>query len=251
LKRLEPIARNSFAGDLVAQSVEIFLELPQTTIAFNLHNLLEISTAMKRTSLSKSARSIALIVAISSPGLQQPAPAQGQNTCVIASSQGPRSSFDKVNLSPTQESAFNAFGKKYDALAIRFNARAKKIIKPNAPVGFFIKQTGRNLTPFEQQLSDKAGNSKPSQIPALNAKYAQYGRFVPETTLVYDQALFEEYQREVKLLDDQSLTVMTPAQRQQYQQNQAALKKVNQICKTQDGPFVKVGNSYEMGGSYY
>jgi hypothetical protein len=206
---------------------------------------------MKRTSLSKSVRTIALIIAIASTGLQQPASAQAQNACTIASTQAPQSSYDNVNLSPAQDSAFNAFSKKYDALAIRFNARAKKIIKPNAPVGFFIKQTGRNLTPFEQQLSDEAGNSKPSQIPALNAKYGKYGKFIPETTLVYDQALFEEYQREVKLLDDQSLTVMTPAQRQQYQQNQAAFKKVNQICKTQDGPFVKVGNSYEMGGSYY
>ncbi len=198
----------------------------------------------------KTVSTIALIATVINTGFQKPASAQ--NACTIASEKAPRGIFDGVNLTRTQFAAYDAITKDYDAQVVpRLNAKAKRIVKPDAPVGFFIKQTGRNLTPFEQELSNKAGNSKPAQIPALNAKYAQYGRFVAETTLVFDQALFEESERESKKLQNRLYAVMNLAQRQKYQQNEAAFKRVNKICGTQDGPFTKVGNSYEMGGSYF
>jgi hypothetical protein len=204
---------------------------------------------MKLTSLSKTVRTIALIIAIASPSLQQPASAQAQNACSIASAQGPRGSLDGVNLTPTQSSAFDESSQRFDAWATRFNEKAKKVVKPNAPVGFFPKQGISSK--LQETLSIEANNAKPAQIPSLTAKYGKYGRFIPETTLVYNQALFEEYERQSRFLQDQSLTVLSPAQRQKYQQNEAAFKRINKICGTQDGPFVKVGNSYEMGGSYF
>lgn len=206
---------------------------------------------MKLMSSIKTVSTIALIAMIINTGFQKPASAQAQDACTIASNET-RGAFDGVNLTPTQFAAYDKITQEYDTKVVpRLNAKAKRIIKPNAPVGFFIKQTGRNLTPFEQELSIKAGSATPAQIPALNAKYAQYGRFVAETTLVFDQALFEESERESKKLQNRLFAVMNLAQQKQYQKNQDAFKRVNKICGTQDGPFVKVGNTYEMGGSYF
>jgi hypothetical protein len=205
---------------------------------------------MKLTFSPKTVGIISLLVVAASPSLQPPASAQTQNACSIASAKAPESSYDGVNLSPTQQSAFNAFSKPRDALSNRLSQKAKRVVKPNASVMFFPKQ-GAKIPSDLQKIIAVERVVKPAQIPSLTAKYGKYGKFIPETTLVYSQALFEEYEREMKLLDDRSLEVMSPAQRQRYQQNQATFKKINQICGTQDGPFVKVGNSYEMGGSFF
>jgi hypothetical protein len=205
---------------------------------------------MKPTLFSKSVRTIALIIAIASTGLQQPASAQAQNACSIALAQD-RGTLDGIDLTPTQSSAFNAFSKRYDAVVVRFQERAKKVIKPNAPVLFFSKEGTKIPSKLQEALSIAAEKAKPAQIPSLTAKYSQYGRFVPETTFVYSQALFEEYGRAIQIVDDQSLVVMNPTQRQKYRQNRAAEKKSNQVCGNPYGAFVKVGNAYEIGGSYF
>jgi hypothetical protein len=207
---------------------------------------------MKRTSLSKSVRTIALIIAIASTGLQQPASAQAQNACAIAYTKTPKGGiYDGINLSPTQQSAFDAFTKPRDALFIRLNPRANRVTKPNASIMFFPKE-GVTIPPdLKKKIAEFERVGKPAQAPSLNEKYGQYGRFNPLTTLVYSQALFEEYEREMKRLENQSLEVMTPAQRRRYQQNQAPYKKINQVCNLQQYEgFLKVGNSYEMEGFF-
>jgi hypothetical protein len=194
---------------------------------------------------------IALLVAIASPNLQQPASAQVQDACSIASAKLPKGGiYDGVNLSSTQQSAFDAFIKPRDDLFLRLNEKAKKVVKPNAVVMFFPKQ-GVTIPPeLQKTIVELEKVVKPAQIPALTAKYGQYGKFNPMTTLVYDQALFEAFERGMKLLEDRSLAVMSPAQRQRYQQNQATIKKTNQICGMQTDPFIKVGNSYQMVGFF-
>jgi hypothetical protein len=207
---------------------------------------------MKRTSFSKSGRTIALIIAIASTGLQQPASAQAQNACAIAYTKAPKGGiYDGINLSPTQQSAFDVFTKPRDALFMRLKPRANRATKPDAPIMFFPKQ-GVTIPPdLKKQIAKLERVGKPAQVPSLNEKYGQYGRFNPLTTLIYSQALFDEYEREMKRLENQSLEVMTPAQRRRYQQNQATYKKINQVCNLQQYEgFLKVGNSYEMEGFF-
>ncbi len=209
---------------------------------------------MKLTFSSKTICSIALIAVIFSPTLQKPAEAQtqpAQNACSIASAQVPESIFDGVNLSAQQFAAYDAVSKKYDDVVSQQNAKAKKVIKPNAVVMFFPKQ-GLEISPqLQETIASEAGNSKPAQIEALTAKYSQYGRFIPETTLVYDQKLYEEFKKERQVADNQILAVMNPQQRQKYQQNQEAFRRSDIACGIDSGPFIKVGNSYEIGGSFF
>lgn len=210
---------------------------------------------MKLTFSSKTICSIALIAAIFSVGLQKPADAQtqpAQNACSIASAQVPEGVFDGVNLSVEQFAAYDAVTKKYDDQVVtRLNAKAKKVIKPNAVVLFFPRQ-GIEISPqLQETIASEAGSSKPAQIDSLTAKYSQYGRFIPETTLVYDQKLYQEFQKESQVLQNQILAVMKPEQRQKYQQNQEAFRRSDKACGISSSPFTKVGNSYEMGGSYF
>jgi hypothetical protein len=207
---------------------------------------------MKLISPFKTISIIALIAAIATPSLQQPASAQAQDACSIASANFPKGGiYDGVNLSPTQQSAFDAFDKSRNATFIRLNQRAKRVTETNAAVMFFPKQ-GVTIPPdLKKKIAELERVVKPAQTPSLNAKYGQYGRFNPLTKLVYSQALFEEYEREMKLLEDRSLEVMTPAQQRKYRQNQATYKKINRICGGQEyGGFLKVGNSYEMEGFF-
>ena len=208
---------------------------------------------MKLTS-SKTICSIALIAVIFSPTLQKPADAQTQppqNACSIASAQVPGSVFDGVNLSAQQFAAYDAAVKRYDEqVTPRLDAKAKRVIKPDALV-LFLPKRGLEISPqLQETISIEAGNSKPAQIDSLTAKYSQYGRFVAETTLVYDQKLYEEFQKESKVLQNQILAVMKPEQREKYQQNQEAWRRRDEACGINSSPFTKVGNSYEMGGSY-
>jgi hypothetical protein len=203
---------------------------------------------MKRTSLSKSVRTIALIIAIASTGVQQPTSAQAQNACSIASAQAPQSTFDGVNLSPAQMSAYDAVIKKQDAQAPRLSAKGKKVIKPNATILFFPKQGVKIPPKLQEALSLEAGNSKPAQIASLTTKYGQYGSFVPSTTVVYTQALFDEFKKEGQILQNRIAAVMNPTQRQKYEQNIAAYERINKACGDAYSPFTKVGNAYEMEG---
>jgi hypothetical protein len=206
---------------------------------------------MKSIFRSKTVGIIALIATITSTSLPKPALAQAQNACTIASTQVPSSTFDGLDLSTTQMSVYDGIIKNYnDQIVPGQFAKAKRVVKPNAVVLFFPKQGEQIPSKLQEALSVEAGNAKPAQIAALNAKYSQYGRFVPETTLVYDQALFEEHQKEVRLLQNRILSVMNPVQQQRYKQNQAAFETADKACGIQNGPFVKVGDSYEMGGSY-
>jgi hypothetical protein len=151
---------------------------------------------------------IALVAAIATPSLQQPASAQAQDACSIASANFPKGGiYDGVNLSPTQQSAFDAFDKPRNATFIRLNQRAKRVTETNAAVMFFPKQ-GVTIPPdLKKKIAELERVVKPAQTPSLNAKYGQYGRFNPATKLVYSQALFEEYEREMKLLEDRSLEI--------------------------------------------
>jgi hypothetical protein len=206
---------------------------------------------MKLTFSPKTVGIIALLATIASPVLQQPASAQAQNACSIASAEAPKGLDDGVNLSPTQQSAFDAFDKPRNATFIRLNQRAKRVTETDAVVMFFPKQ-GVTIPPdLKKKIAKLERVVKPAQTPSLNAKYGQYGRFNPATKLIYSQALFEEYEREMKLLEDRSLEVMTPAQQRRYRQNQATYKKINRICGGQEyGVFLKVGNSYEVEGFF-
>jgi hypothetical protein len=206
---------------------------------------------MKLTFSPKTVGIIALLVAIATPSLQQPASAQAQDACSIASAEFPKSIDDGVNLSPTQQSAFDAFDKPRNATFIRLNQRAKRITEANAAVLFFPKQDVTIPPDLKKKIAKLERVVKPAQTPSLNVEYGQYGRFNPATKLVYSQALFEEYEREMKRLEDRSLEVMTPAQQRRYRKNQATYKKINRICGGQEyGVFLKVGNSYEVEGFF-
>ncbi|RUT10325.1 hypothetical protein DSM106972_008200 [Dulcicalothrix desertica PCC 7102] len=215
---------------------------------------------MKLTFLSKTFGALFLIAlaAIGSVGLQKPADAQlqaqtepAQNACSIASAQVPESVFDGVNLSAEQFAAYDAVTKRYDDEVVsRLTAKATKVIKPNAVVGFFQRQ-GVEIPPqLQETIASEAGNSKPAQIDSLTAKYGQHGSFIPEKTLVYNQELFEEFQKESQILLLQILAVMNPEQQQKYQQNQEAFRRSDKACGIDNSPFIKVGDSYELGGYY-
>ncbi|MGB5960557.1 MAG: hypothetical protein WBG73_07875 [Coleofasciculaceae cyanobacterium] len=210
---------------------------------------------MKLTFSSKTICSIALIAVIYSPTLQKPANAQtqpAQNACSIASAQVPEGVFDGVNLSTEQFAAYDAVIKRHDEqVTSRLDAKAKRVIKPDAFV-LFLPQRGLEIpTQVQEAITNDVQSSKPAQIDSLTAKYGQYGRFIPETTLVYDQKLYEEFQKESQVLQNQILAVMKPEQRQKYQQNQEAFRRSDEACGINSSPFTKVGNSYEMGGSYF
>jgi hypothetical protein len=222
---------------------------------------LDIFTGMKLTFSSKIFGTLSLIAlaAIGSVGLQKPADAQlqaqaeaAQNSCSIASAQVPQGVFDGVNLSVEQFAAYDAVTKRYDSEVVpRLSTKATKVIKPNAVVLFFPKQ-GLKISPqLQETIASEAGSSKPAQIDSLTAKYGQYGRFIPETTLVYSQELFEESERESQVLQNQILAVMNLGQQQKYQQNQEAFRNSDKACGIDSSPFTKVGNSYEMGGSFF
>jgi hypothetical protein len=215
---------------------------------------------MKPTFLSKTFGALFLIslAAIGSVGLQKPADAQqiaqaepATNACSIASAQVPESVFDGVNLTAEQFAAYDAVTKRYDSEVVpRLTAKATKVIKPDARVEFFQRQ-GVEIPPqLQETIMKEAGNSKPAQIDSLTAKYGQYGSFIPETTLVYSQKLFEEFEKESRVLQNQILAVMNPEQQQKFQQNQEAFRNSNKACGVNDSPFTKVGDSYEIGGLF-
>jgi hypothetical protein len=205
---------------------------------------------MKLISPFKTISIIALIAAIATPSLQQSASAQVQDACSIASAKAPKGIDGGVNLSSTQQAAFDAFIKPRDDLFSRLSKKAKRVVEPNATVMFFPKQGVTIPSDLKKKIAELERVVKPAQTPSLNAKYGQYGKFNPMATLVYSQALFEEYNREMKLLEDRSLEVMTPAQRRIYKQNQATYKEINRVCGLQYEEFLKVGNSYEIGGFF-
>ncbi|MBD2091829.1 hypothetical protein H6F67_18460 [Microcoleus sp. FACHB-1515] len=216
---------------------------------------------MKVTSSSKAVRTIvlaALVAVVGYVGLQKPANAQlqtqsepAQSACAIASEQAPNGVFDGVNLSARQFAAYDAVINRYNTQVVpRLDARAERVIKPDAMV-VFIPQRGVEV-PSEVQnaISTEVIIATPAQIDALTARYSQYGSFFPEQTLVYSQALFEEFERESQALQNQILAVMTPEQQQRYRQNQTAFQRSNEACGLSNSPFTRVGNSYEMGGLF-
>jgi hypothetical protein len=205
---------------------------------------------MKLTFSPKTVGIIALLATIATPSLQQPASAQAQNACSIASAKAPKGIDGGVNLSSTQQAAFDAFIKPRDDLFSRLSKKAKRVVEPNATVMFFPKQGVTIPSDLKKKIAELERVVKPAQTPSLNAKYGQYGKFNPMVTLVYSQALFEEYNREMKLLEDRSLEVMTPAQRRIYKQNQATYKEINRVCGLPYEVFLKVGNSYEVQGFF-
>ncbi len=212
-------------------------------------------------SLSKAVRTLSAMVFLSvivGTTVQQSAQAQNQlqaqaesatNACSIASAQAPESAFDGVNLSAEQFAAYDAVMKKHDEeVSPRLTARGKILIKPNAVVNFFQKQ-GVEIPPqLQETIANEAGSSKPDQIDSLNAKYGQYGTFLPQRTLIYSQELFEEFKKEEQVLLSQILAVMNPEQQQKYQQNQEAFRRINEACGDSSSPFTKVGDSYEIEG---
>jgi hypothetical protein len=203
---------------------------------------------MKLMFRSKIVGIIALILATVVTELQQPASAQVQNACSIALAQVRSSPFDGVNLTPKQLSAYDAINRDYnDRVISRLMGKAKKVIKPDGNVMFSANQ-GVKIPPELEKIADDA---KSAQVPSLIAKYGRYGKFSPETTFVLDRALFEEYERQNQIYQNRIVAIMNPVQQRQYQRNQAAYQRGNKACGIQESPFVKVGNSYEVGGSYF
>ena len=113
----------------------------------------------------------------------------------------------------------------------------------------FITRPGAEITPEVQEAMDAAsrkitsGEAVRGQIAALNEQFGQYGEYAIGKNVVFTP----ERRAEIRQLDAdfnaRYVSVMTPQQQQQYQENLATESKIDEACG-----IVKVDHSdYDIG----
>lgn len=218
---------------------------------------------MKLTLLSKTISTISLIAALSAvvgTGVQRAAQAQearvradyDEAACLAAQDAlgDSFSVFEGVDLSDEQWEAYDAASSAGGERQNILSESVQSVVKPNANVLFFPKNDVEIPAEIERAAGLAASESTPDQIDTLTEKYGQYGSFIPEKTRVYTQAQFVQFEEIDRETMAQILAVMAPDQQQQYQANLDIMRRADEDCGFDSGPFVQVGDTYEVGGFF-
>jgi hypothetical protein len=209
---------------------------------------------MKRTSLSKSVRTIGLMAMLSvtiATTLQQPVQAQSKGNKVPTTTDGtcaplPQGivyqEFGGITFSPTQKTAYNKnyakLRKAYEALA---NA-APKVNSPDGAVNLYFndgigdKKTAEINAMHDALWADKVPGNKIVEL--INKKHSKYAKAVVAQYDVYTQAQITTGQQAGLDFEAGMMSAFTPKQQKTYAANLAIQRRI-QAC-SDPIPFAKI-----------
>ncbi len=226
------------------------------------NNLLEFSTAMKLSSLSKIVRTIGLVAVLSATvgsSISQTVQAQTEpvtleervnqwraddiarwETCDGVYQQEAEifegnyffDPFRKLNLTEEQNNAYLTFNAQSDAETLEVLDSSLSVVDPTAALSFSYSVDPDQLPESINSAIQAALNENPTsnQLEALNQEFGQYGEF----SGAYINYLRPDQKAQLAQITEnfqaQMQSVMTPEQVIQYQENLASGRRISAAC---------------------
>ena len=207
-------------------------------------NILQYSTAMKLTSLSKSVRSIGLMALLSvvvGSLVQQSVQAQNQAqlkapvTCNLQLKNGFFYEFQDIKFTPKQEATYRKISAtmKQKADAQVKNVRTEP--RPDASVDVVFKEGITDKIALEISEASTAMGSRnlppKEQMRLLTEKYGQYATFFQTPTLRFTPQQIAAKEKMNRDFEAQMMSIFTPQQRKVYRAN-LVIKRQIEACDT-------------------
>jgi hypothetical protein len=212
--------------------------------SLNSLTLLEISTAMKRTSLSKSFRTFGLMAMLSvlvATTLQQPVQAQKSTqlkapaSCNLKLKDGFFVEFQGIKFTPKQEAAYKRISAKIGKEA---EAQMKNVgtePNPDAPIrvitneGIGDKKYREILDAVETLMRAKVSTKE--QIRLMTEQYGQYATFSQQSRLRFTPEQIAAKEKMNRDFEAQMMSIFTPQQQKVYRAN-LVIKRQIEACDT-------------------
>ena len=128
-----------------------------------------------------------------------------------------------------------------DAAHLAIWERAEKVVDRNAPLIFSMAPIGKSIpAEVDAAIQDVINASKSGQQQAENQRFAkmgydQYGEFIGSVIILYTPELDRESAQASATFAQQVLSIMTPEQLPQAEENLANLERLGEVCDRQ-GP---------------
>jgi hypothetical protein len=213
--------------------------------SLNSLTLLEISTAMKRTSLSKSFRSfglMAMLSAVVATTLQQPIQAQSKvqakvaATCITLPEGSLFTELQEIKFSPKQKVEYQKILAEVDVKDKALSKRIRKVVKPDGPLEVFIpgRVDAKISAEINKASDDMARDGLPvaKRVEELTKRYGQYGAtFSISPELAFTPEQIAERDKITSDYENQTLSILTPKQKKTYRAN-LVIKRGLEACDT-------------------